>query len=151
MKVLFDTSALIPALTLSVPNHAEALDWLERAQRNEISGFISAHALAELCAGLTGHGKQRPEDVQALIDAEIVPYLSRRLSGRLTESEYLQVIEEALKRRFSGAILFDYIHAYAARKVSSDIILMGNQKDFNRICPNAPPAIVLLPTIPTTP
>jgi predicted nucleic acid-binding protein len=55
LKVLFDTSVLIAALTGRHVQHAVSIPWLERALAEEVVGLVSTHSLAELYAILTGH------------------------------------------------------------------------------------------------
>ena len=139
MKVLFDTSALIPALVVASSNHKAAFEWLDKVHRKEITGFVSAHSIAELYAFLSGPGKKRPEDVLFVIEKEIVPYMQ---VVALTEQEYISMVTEMAKAQLAGGITYDAIHAYAARKADVDIIVTGNTKDFTRLCPVPPPEIV---------
>ena len=139
MKVLFDTSALIPALVQSLAGHSAALQWLEKAQRKEIQGFVSAHTLAELYGGLTGFGKKRPVDVRRVIEVEIRAYLE---VVALDAEEYACMLDDAARLNVKGATVHDAVHAYAARKVGADQILTGNIRHFALVCPTPPPVIL---------
>ncbi|MEH2407726.1 type II toxin-antitoxin system VapC family toxin [Nostoc sp.] len=47
MKVLFDTSVLVAALTVNHPKHSVYFSRLKAAKSIEVQGFISTHSLAE--------------------------------------------------------------------------------------------------------
>jgi PIN domain len=53
VKVLFDTSTLVPAIVVRHPQHAVCWQWLENARTDQIQGVVSTHTLAELYSVLT--------------------------------------------------------------------------------------------------
>ncbi len=53
MKVLLDTSVLIPALVPALPQHEKAAPHLESVHRGEAVLVISSHALAECYSSLS--------------------------------------------------------------------------------------------------
>lgn len=48
MKVAFDTSAIVPALVASLPEHAAAVGWLDAAKRSRLTATMSWHAVEEV-------------------------------------------------------------------------------------------------------
>jgi predicted nucleic acid-binding protein len=48
VKVLFDTSVLIPAIVTRHDQHAICWRWLEDARSDQFQGVVSTHTLAEL-------------------------------------------------------------------------------------------------------
>ncbi|MGB3768876.1 MAG: PIN domain-containing protein [Phormidesmis sp.] len=76
MKVLYDTSILIPALLTEHEYHSRALPQLEQARQNDdVQGFISTHSMAEIYSVTTRLPKPlrlSPQAAQTLIlDLEI--------------------------------------------------------------------------------
>jgi len=53
MRVLLDTSVLIPALVPALPQHEKAAPHLESIHRGENTLIVSGHALAECYSSLT--------------------------------------------------------------------------------------------------
>ena len=53
MRVLFDTSVLVPAVVDQFANHEAALEGLLRYTAGRHAGYCSTHALAECYATLT--------------------------------------------------------------------------------------------------
>lgn len=45
MKVLYDTSVLVPALLSAHSNHLAAFSQLEMAKQGEVQGYLSTHSL----------------------------------------------------------------------------------------------------------
>jgi predicted nucleic acid-binding protein len=139
MKALFDSSVVVSALVVSHKFHAASIDWLNHVHRGQISGAISAHTLAEVYGYLTGHGKQRPDDVKKVLEREILPYFE---IVALTELEYKHLLTYLVDVGITGAAIYDAIHVCAAKKAEADILIHINHKDFIRVCPAPPPRIV---------
>jgi predicted nucleic acid-binding protein len=53
VKVLFDTSVLVPAIVTSHPQHNICWRWLEEARTDQFQGVVSTHTMAELYSVLT--------------------------------------------------------------------------------------------------
>jgi predicted nucleic acid-binding protein len=53
VRVLFDTSAIIPGLVNEHANHLICLPYLNQAKSGQIKGLLSTHSLAELYSVLT--------------------------------------------------------------------------------------------------
>ncbi len=53
MKVLFDTSVLVPAFIVNHPQHSVCFSKIKAAKSGQIQGFISTHSLAETYSVIT--------------------------------------------------------------------------------------------------
>jgi len=53
MKILFDTSVIVPALIISHLKHNQSFPWLKRAISKEFDLIVASHTIAELYAVLT--------------------------------------------------------------------------------------------------
>ncbi len=92
MRVLFDTSVLVPAVVDQLANHAAALDALLGYTNGEHSGYCSTHALAECYATLTALPLRRrilPGEAQQLVEGSL---LGRLTAVPLTRDDYVAAI-----------------------------------------------------------
>jgi predicted nucleic acid-binding protein len=55
VRVLFDTSVLVAAMTDGHTEHARCLTWLQRARDGKVEFVVAAHTLAELYAVLSSY------------------------------------------------------------------------------------------------
>ena len=72
MKVLLDTSVLVPGMVKVHPRHALALPWLQQAKERKFDGVVSAHSLAEVYNVITTlpvRPRIPPDFVQELISS----------------------------------------------------------------------------------
>ena len=77
MKVLYDTSVLIAALLVAHSHHALALPQLEKAQCQEVRGYVSTHSLAELYSVMTRLPEPLrvfPDEAEAML-VDLVKYV----------------------------------------------------------------------------
>ena len=135
MRVLFDTSVLVAALTQSHAHHDRSLPWLQRGQSGDIAFLVVGHTLAELYSVLTTlpvRPRLSPsvawrlvhENVEAA--AEIVT---------LTDDDYLATIERLAQRGMAGGIIYDALIARAAEKAGAERLLTWNEAHFRRAWP----------------
>ncbi|MEX2541553.1 MAG: type II toxin-antitoxin system VapC family toxin [Trueperaceae bacterium] len=131
MKVLFDTSVLIAALSARHIENARALPWLERALAGEVSGVVSTHALAELYGTLTGHAAWRipPQLCIQVLQSNI----SRFDVTGIDESDYWYTLEQMARLGLPGGGIYAALHARAAHKSGAEAILTLNAKHFSRL------------------
>jgi predicted nucleic acid-binding protein len=136
VKVLFDSSVLLPALVEGHRNHRAALAALQDAKEGRVRGFATAHALAETWGSTTALPLKPPltgEEVlrslrEILLDTiEVVP---------LGEEDYLAALESAAGLGLRSGAIYDGLHAQAARRIGAEAILTFNLKDFRRIAPD---------------
>lgn len=130
MKLFFDTSVLVAAVSGRHPKHATAFAWLERTQKGD-EGFVSTHALAELFAVLTGHPSWRVSPADGLAGIEA---LESNLSiVDLRTADYKAALSRMAELGLTGGGIYDALHARAALKVDADVLLTYNAKHFTRL------------------
>ncbi len=135
MKILFDTSVIVPAFITSYPKHNQAFPWLKRALSGEFSFIVASHTIAELYAVLTS----------IPVSPRITPSLALRLICEnienraeiisLTSSDYIDTIRFVCSLGLTGGVIYDAIIVKAALKAEVDKILTFNINDFKRIYP----------------
>ncbi len=131
-KVLFDTVSVIAAIIADHPNHARAVVWLQRAQRQEIVGLISAHSIAETYNVLTGGLKVQPAIALQLLEQSVLATLE---VVPLTEADYHALVKHLVGLNISGGKIYDGLIAYAAWKAEANYLLTYNKKHFDAIYP----------------
>jgi len=137
MKVFFDTSVLVPAVTDQLPNHPAALACLvARLKARGAEAVTSAHALAECYATLTALPLPRritgPEAIQ-LIETNF----SKRLRiVPLTPNDTLVAIKLTCASGGISGRVYDALHAVAARKAACARIYTYNLDHFRTLVPD---------------
>ena len=135
MRVLFDTSVLVPALVSRHPEHERTLSWLARACKGELQFLVSAHTLAELYAVLTRLPLRpgiQPGMAWRLIRENVQ---TRAKVITLSAGDYAAVLQHVSELGLSGGVIFDAIIARAAQKGQADRLLTLNPEDFRRVWP----------------
>ena len=136
LRVLFDTSVLVPALVEKHPRHSDAALRLDQVHAGEIKLVISAHTIAELYSTLTAlplSPRISPDEAHRLIvenvlgHAEVVP---------LDASDYEAVMNQVAEMGLSSGIIYDALHAQAARKTGVARLWTMNERDFYRVWPD---------------
>lgn len=136
VRVLFDSSVLIPGLLGIHPHHRAAAAALDLVHRGEIHGLASTHALAETFAMLSGLPLRPPPDPAALLSLLRTAVVARFEIVPLDLDDYMAVLEEMPAGGFRGRILYDALHLRAARKARAAEILTYNLRDFRRLAPD---------------
>ena len=91
MRVLYDTSVLVPAFLANHAAHPLAFPQLEMAQREDIQGYLSAHSLAEFYAVTT----RLPLPLRIFpseAHATILRFLKHLMPVELSADDYWQAI-----------------------------------------------------------
>lgn len=136
MRVLFDTSVLVPAVVQAHPMHARALPWLMRAQGGEdLQLVLSSHSLAELYASLTRlpvSPRVTPERAAKIIGG--VAAAAREIVSLLPE-DYLSTIQRISGMELAGGIVYDALIAHAAEKARVEHLITFNSAHFRRVWP----------------
>jgi predicted nucleic acid-binding protein len=135
MKVLFDTSVLVAAFEVSHPRHGVCLPWLQRAQEQEIDGYISTHSFAELYSVLT-RLPVRPPISPAIAQRLIDDNLGLFAAITLAANDYQQAIACMVGLNLPGGGIFDALIAQAALKAKVDMLLTLNPSHFTRLGEN---------------
>jgi predicted nucleic acid-binding protein len=132
VKILFDTSAVIPALISDHVSHSACLPYLNQASSRQIQGLISTHSLAELYSVLTRmpiEPKPSTQQVQLTL-SDLLQYLE---PIPLVSQDYQAAIANMVKLNLPGGGVFDALIAQAALKANADVLLTLNPKHFNRL------------------
>lgn len=136
MKVLADTSVLVPAMVTTHPWHSRAYPWLNRALGGEFDFLVASHTLAELYAVLTTRpGGTRLSPINALraIQENII---ASATVVSLTSTDYVSVIKSMVEFSITGGAIYDALIVRAAQKARVDKLLTFNISDFQRIWPD---------------
>lgn len=142
MRVLFDTSVLVPAVVQAHSMHARALPWLMRAQNRELQLVLSSHSLAELYAFLTRlpvSPRITPDRAAKIIDG-IAAAASDVVS--LSPEDYKSTIQRISGIGLSGGIVYDALIACAAGKAKVERLITFNASHFRRVWPEGEPLLV---------
>jgi len=145
MKVLLDTSVLVPALVSALPQHEKAAPHLESALREETDLVVSAHALAECYSSLTALPVSpaiTPGQARRLIEANVVDAASEVVE--LGGEEYLSVLRRMTDIGLKSGAVYDALHVRCAEEASADELRTFNGRDFRRMPPEAPTELVVL-------
>ncbi|MBD2770872.1 PIN domain-containing protein [Iningainema tapete] len=132
VRVLFDTSVLVPALVVSHAEHFSCFPRLQAVESKQIEGLISTHSLAETYSVITRlpiRPRIAPEQAQSVIvdisqQFEVIP---------LSVDDYLAVIAQIVALKLPGGGIFDALIAQAALKANADVLLTLNPRHFTRL------------------
>ena len=136
MKVLLDTSVLVPALVPAHEHHSRCLPWLIRSVSREVRAFVASHSLTELYAVLTAlplRPRISPAAAGRLVAESVVRH--SRLVG-LDPSEVAELVHDAAAWGLSGGVVHDALIARVARKARVDLLVTLNVTDFRRAWPD---------------
>jgi predicted nucleic acid-binding protein len=132
-KVLFDTSALIPAMLPAHQMHSRCYAWLSRAIDGEFEWGVPTHCIAELYAGLTAIPTSPRIDGSSALRSIDDNILGKAKIVSLDDGDYVKAIERCvLAGAMSGAV-YDALVIIAAEKFNASRIITNNYKDFVRL------------------
>ncbi|UFP96115.1 type II toxin-antitoxin system VapC family toxin [Gloeobacter morelensis] len=132
MKVLFDTSVLVPALVHSHESHEVCWSWIERARSGQVQGLMAVRTLTESYAVLT-RLPLRPR-LQPLLAKRLIFALSEYVSAvSLTTGDYRSVLALVAELGLPGGGIYDALIAQTALQSRSDVLLTLNPSDFTRL------------------
>ncbi|MDZ8024014.1 MAG: type II toxin-antitoxin system VapC family toxin [Nostoc sp. DedQUE01] len=132
MKVLFDTSVLVPALIVNHSKHSVCFSRLKAAQSGQVQGFISTHTLAETYSVITRLPLQpriTPQQAENII-VDISQYLE---AIPLLANDYQAAIAQMANLNLPGGGIFDALIAQAALKAEVAVLLTLNPNHFTRL------------------
>ncbi len=138
MSVLLDTSVLIAGLLAAHDHHAQALPWLQKAYRKDITLCVSAHSLLETFAVLTRlpmAPKISPNTATHLIHENIEKNAEVIV---LSKKEHLEILQQMNILGLTGGIIYDALILKAAEKAKVSAVITFNVRDFKRLCPQNP-------------
>ena len=133
MNVFFDTSVLVPALVDQLSNHPACFAVFQTYTSGENSGYCSTHGLAECYSVLTSLPLPRKVSTVAariLIEESIMKNVT---VVHLTQEDYSLSITTASNNGLAGGIIYDLLHAAAARKSGCTWLYTYNLTHFTRL------------------
>lgn len=133
MRVLFDTSAIVPALVDQLPNHDASLLALYQYSTEPNEAVCSTHCLAECYAVLTALPLARritPADAQRLITESIAGKLT---VWGLSAAVYLEAVAMVAQHGFMSGAIYDALHVVAAMESQSERIITYNVRNFQSL------------------
>jgi predicted nucleic acid-binding protein len=145
MRVLLDTSVLVPALVPALPQHEKAAPHLESALREETGLILSAHALAECYASLTAlpiSPQVTPGQARRLIEENVA-----RAAEEIVElgpTDYLSALRRMTDLGLESGAVYDALHVACAEKASAEELRTFNRRDFRPMPPEGPTELVVL-------
>jgi predicted nucleic acid-binding protein len=142
-KVLFDTSVLVAAIWAEHPKHLEAIAWLVKVRKGQLSGAISQHTLLETYSALTGM-PSRSKLSPAMVRSAVLEATSGFEVVQLDKADYLFCLESADSKNLSGPVVYDLLIFNSATKSKASQLLTANSKDFIRVADAAGPEITTL-------
>jgi predicted nucleic acid-binding protein len=132
VKVAFDTSVLVPALTPALPAHAAAYAWVRAAAEGRLQGVMSWHAFAESWAVLTRLPiRPAPSPATARDSLASLRKAIRRLP--LDGSAYDAAVDRCVERGLRSGSVFDALHVVCAERAGADLIVTNDVEDFERL------------------
>ena len=132
MKVLYDTSVLIPAFISGHEHHSLSFPQVNLAKRDDVQGYLSSHSLAEFYATTT----RIPKPLRLSSDeayATILRFLKYLTPVELSAKDYRKAITRTTKMGLAGGVMYDAVIAQAALKAGVEQLITLNSKDFKRL------------------
>lgn len=133
MRVLLDTSVIVPALVDQLPNHAVCFSTFVALTNGEERPVCSAHAIAETYSVLTALPVRRrihPTDAARIIEQSLLP---RFHVVELTTDDYRDAFKRVASAGLRSGIVYDALHLAAARKAECSRIYTYNLEHFRAI------------------
>lgn len=142
MRVLADTSVLIPGLVKAHPHHSRAAPVLDQAASGDTDLLVSAHALAEAYATLTVlRPRLSPTGVLDLLHEGALRFAE---TVALDADDYRAVLDRVASLGLVSGAVYDALHVRAAEKGGADELVTFNGRDFRRMPPASPCRLVVL-------
>jgi len=135
MKVMLDTSVLVPAMVRSHPRHRRAEPWLRKARLGKVQLVLAAHSLAETYAVLSAmptRPRLTPAAARQMIRTNIEPFGE---TMALRPTDYRRVLDDVASLGLAGGVVYDALAARVAQKAKVDALLTFNTRDFLRVWP----------------
>lgn len=127
MVTVFDTSALVAALTRAHPQ----FDWADTQVQAAAHPALCAHSLAETYAVMTAHPQLRYPPAQVL--AVLNDLRSTWTVLPLTEQDYLDALGRCRDLALTGGAVYDTLIAQAALRAGATALVTLNAKHFVRL------------------
>jgi predicted nucleic acid-binding protein len=132
VKVFFDTSVLVAAVSVQHVHHGPSLAVYLSAKKAQAG--CAAHSLAEVYATLTRlPGKQQMSCEQTLLFLDQIR--DRLETVVLNGEEYRSAIEDVAAKGIAGGMVYDALIARCAIKARAETIFTWNVDHFRRLGP----------------
>lgn len=145
MRVLLDTSVLVPALVPALPQHETAASHLSSALRGDIDLVVSAHALAECYASLTAlpvSPRVTPGQARRLVETNVAE--PAETIAELDASDYLTALQRMTDLGLESGAVYDALHVRCAEKADAEELRTFNGTDFRRMPPQGSTDLIVL-------
>lgn len=144
MKLLLDTSVLIPAFVRSLPRHEMGLNCYRDALSTGNELLVAAHSLAEVYAVLTRLpvSPRISGGVARRIIRENIGAKARVVS--LGARDYDAVLDRMADLGLTGGTIYDALILQAALKAKADKLFTFNGAHFRRAWPGSEDRLVVL-------
>ena len=133
MNTFVDASVVVAALVEDDDGHAAAVDWLAAEARARTRLFVSDHTLAEVYAKLSvgrfAGRMLKANQVQRVFNG----FLERVEVIETDAGDYRKAVDACVKRDHRGKVVYDAVHARAARKRRIKRLATFNGDDFRRV------------------
>lgn len=141
MLVAFDTSVIVPALTIAHPKHADSKYWLDRIRSTSDNGTTTWHAMAETWSVLTRLPllPRLSGEVAREVVSRLEPILNPTI---LRDQHYRDAMKRSAMTGVRSGALYDALHLICAESISADLFLTYNLKDFERLAIPSSPRII---------
>ena len=142
MRVLLDTSVIVPALCPAHQHHSVCLPWLESAFSGRMVMIATSHCLAATYAVLTRLPfKPKLGEINAwqMIRENIV---ERSELIDVPAFAYCEIIDELAKAGLGGGVVYDGLIAKAAELSGVDFLVTRNAAHFISVWPRGANRIV---------
>jgi predicted nucleic acid-binding protein len=106
VKILLDSSVLIPGLVASHPRHELCHPYLQAAKARKFQAYLSTHSLAEVYAVITRlpvKPRPSPQQVQSLLE-DLLSYTN---PVPLDSTDYTAAIGQMVTLNLPGEGIFD--------------------------------------------
>lgn len=130
MKVFFDTSVLVAASSGDHPQYNRAFPALQRSAKNQDTGLISAHSIAEVYCALTRMPvvpRIHPIEASRIITDNLLTHLE---VISLDKSDYMDALQIVRDGGWAGAKIYDALILCCAAKCNAERIYTFNLRDF---------------------
>lgn len=142
MRVMFDTSVLVPSLAQNHPRHVQAVGWLDAVTDGRLVLVLTSHALAETYSVLTSiplKPRLSPKTVWTALSMSVVNCAT---FVDLERRDYAAVIERLVASGVGGGLIYDGLIARAAERAGVDQLVTFNTSHFEMVWPQGRDRIV---------
>jgi len=131
MKVLIDTSILLPSLAIDHKNHEFCREFLSYLNKQHHVVILNTHVAAELYSNLSviKDLKLSADSARKLVRAAAAIFEPVSLNM----DDYLLAIDRCADLKLVSGVIYDALHFQAAIKANVDVLYTANLRDFERL------------------